>query len=117
MSKKELTPLDKLQHTFNDVMEDLAHTTRRAWDEKPQTGASRQLLETTLQIKIDAHHARFTACMEAAYQEYVRVEPGRPGEIPCEYCSGQGSTPADWSGLEGVQMPCIACDGSGRVEL
>lgn len=113
---KEKTPLDKMQYLFNDVLEDLAQTTRRAWDEMPATDyISKGILENRLEAKLTAYRILFENAKEAAASlQPKELEPeAAPLLVACDYCDGNGSTEVE--GFAGLSLPCIKCDGSGKV--
>lgn len=113
---KEIQPIDRLQHIFNDVLEDLAATTRRVWDSDNLTGIARETLEESLAAKIASYQSLYGLAMELTAQQLTAsiITQQEPLDLePCDFCDGQGKTPTPF--LEGFDLPCINCDGSGQV--
>lgn len=106
VTKKDIPPTDRLQHIFNDVLEDLQATIKRTW--AYQDLEERLSLQEALDAKISTYQELFGTALDT-----VR-EPEVTGEAACEYCQGHGNTP---SPMASYNIPCIACDGSGRVDL
>lgn len=116
--KKEIAPLDRLQHIFNDVLDDLTFTTKNAWKHKGPE--KKKTLQIALDAKLEVYRNMYTEAMEAAANDSVKalfhnMESAPPAFDPCEYCDGQGYSTVEVGGME-HELPCIACDGSGQVE-
>jgi hypothetical protein len=108
--KKEIQPIDRLQHVFNDLLADLEATVKRTW--AYQDLEERLPLQEALDAKLDTHKQLFAQAMEVL--QNMEVQPPAEGNPkPCDYCDGAGGTPSPFHESGEYTIPCIACDGSG----
>jgi hypothetical protein len=117
--KREITPLDRLQHVFNDVLEDLAQTIKRTWAYMELE--EREILQEALDAKIGTYRELYAVAMETAATASIKsllqnMEAPSTAMERCDYCEGMGGTPSPFHEVGEYTIPCIACGGSGEVE-